>query len=185
MDMRIAYTEEKLKNLDVEISTLRSSLAKARSQSEKNRIKMKAVRCLKQKKILENQIDQMYQQQSVLDQTQFMTQQIKDTSIQIQALRSAKVSIDNELKGFDADSIEDLQEELEDMFFSNNEIQDVLSRQYELPLGIDEDALEQEFLSLEDDMLGNEFNSVPSYLKSNTKESEQDEFAKLAREFDV
>lgn len=154
MDMRIAYNEERMKKLDAEISSLRVALNNARSPAEKNRIKQKAVRALKQKKILENQQEQMYQQQSVLDQTQFMTQQIQDTSVQIQALRSAKATMDREMKGFDVDSIEDLQEELEDMFYSNVEIQDVLSRQYELPLGMDDDELEQEFLNLEDDMLG-------------------------------
>ena len=182
MDLRINHIDERIKRLDVDILKLREELKKTKVLSAQKRIKQKAIMALKQKKMLEGQKERLYEQQMMLDQTQFFSQTINDTSMQVKALKNAKNVMESQLKGFDVDSIEDLQDEIEEMFYTSSEIQDVLSRQYELPDGIDEDELEQEFMDLENEMMEENSGSVPSYLKEKPQKSEDELLKELEKE---
>lgn len=183
MDLRIDHLEERIKRLDADILKYREEYKNTKNLAAQKRLKQKAINAIKQKKMLESQRDRLYGQQSVLDQTQFFAQTIQDTAIQVQALKNAKLAMESQLKGFNVESVEDLQDELEELFYTSNEIQDVLSRQYELPEGLDEDELEQEFLNLEDEMMDDEFQSLPSYLsKEKEQKSEDDMLKELEKE---
>jgi len=58
-----------------------------------------------------------------------------------------------EYKKINIDKVEDLQDELEDMMYEANEIQEVMGRSYGIGDDIDEAELEAEFDALGDDFL--------------------------------
>jgi len=60
--------------------------------------------------------------------------------------------------------IEDLQDDMQDLLDTNNEIQDILSRSYALPNDVDEDDLDAELAMLQDELTAED--SIPSYLKA-------------------
>lgn len=137
-----------------------------RPGAAQNAIKKRALQALKQKKLYENQRDQMMNQQFTLEQTSFTANSLKDTYAQVEALKSAKMTLDSQIKSFNVDSVADLQDDLQDLFDSTSEIQDVLARQYDSPDGLDEADLEAELMGLEAELIEDEADDLPSYLLS-------------------
>jgi charged multivesicular body protein 5 len=168
LDTRISSLEEKIKKLDVDVVKLREQMKKSKPGTALyNSLKQRALHYLKQKKMYEGQRDQMMNQSFTLQQTQFTTQTMQDTMLQVGALKQAKQTMTQQLEQIKVDDIEDLQEDLQDMFEFNNEVQELLSRSFATPDGIDDDLLEQELMTLEADLgdeLGEE--AAPSYLSS-------------------
>lgn len=139
-------------------------MSKLRPGPAQNAVKKRALQTLKQKKMYENQRDQMLQQQFTLEQTSFTANSLKDTYVQVEALKSAKATLDTQIKSFNVDSVEDLQDDLQDLFDSTSQIQDVLARQYDSPDGMDDADLEAELMSLESEFIEEEADDLPSYL---------------------
>lgn len=139
-------------------------MGKLRPGPAQNALKKRALQSLKQKKLYENQRDQLMQQQWALEQTSFTTHALKDTFAQVEALKGAKATLDSQIKSFNVDSVEDLQDDLQDLFDTSSQIQDVLSRQYDAPDGLDDADLEAELMSLESELIEEEADDLPSYL---------------------
>jgi charged multivesicular body protein 5 len=164
LEKRIVFIEEKIRKLETEILKCKDQMAKMRPGPAQTAIKKRALQTLKQKKMYENQRDQMMNQQFTLEQTAFTTHSLKDTFVQVEALKSAKQALDSQIKSFNIDSVEDLQDDLQDLFDSTSQIQDVLSRQYDSPDGLDDADLEAELMNLEAELIEDEADDLPSYL---------------------
>lgn len=141
-------------------------MSKLRPGAAQNAVKKRALQTLKQKKMYENQRDQMLQQQFNLEQTSFTANTLKDTFAQVEALKSAKATLDGQVKSFNIDSVADLQDDLQDLFDSTTQIQDALARQYDTPEGMEDADLEAELMSLESELIEEEADDLPSYLLS-------------------
>lgn len=141
-------------------------MSKMRAGPAQEAVKRRALQSLKQKKMYENQRDQMMQQQFTLEQTSFTANSLKDTYVQVEALKSAKATLDSQIKAFNVDSVADLQDDLQDLFESTSEIQDILARQYDTPDGMDDADLEAELMGLEAELIQDEADDLPSYLLS-------------------
>ncbi len=72
-------------------------------------VKQKALRVLKQKKTYEAQLGSLQQQAFNMEQTAFATQTLKDTKIQVDAMRTGVAEMKKEFKGINLGKIEDLQ----------------------------------------------------------------------------
>jgi charged multivesicular body protein 5 len=164
LEKRIAFIEEKIRKLEAETLKYKDQMSKLRPGPAQTAIKKRALQALKQKKLYENQRDQMMQQQFTLEQTSFTASTLKDTFVQVEALKSAKATLDSQIKSFNVDSVADLQDDLQDLFDSTSQIQDALSRQYDMPDGIDDADLEAELMSLESELVEDEGDDLPSYL---------------------
>ena len=70
---------QKIHKLDQELIRYREQMAKMREGPAKTAIKQRALRILKQKKMYENQQDQLMQQSFNMDQTLFATESLRDT----------------------------------------------------------------------------------------------------------
>ena len=72
---------------------------------------------LKQKKLYENQREQLYNQQFNMEQTSFALESIKDTAQTVQAMKAAGAELKTAFKKQDLDinSIEKLQDEMADL----------------------------------------------------------------------
>ena len=79
VDSRGESIEKKIQKLDVELKKYKDQMSKMRDGPSKNLVKQKALRILKQKRHYEAQLDGLRQQSFNMEQTNFATQQLKDT----------------------------------------------------------------------------------------------------------
>eukprot|EP01127_Copromyxa_protea_P000630 TRINITY_DN10536_c0_g1_i1.p1 TRINITY_DN10536_c0_g1~~TRINITY_DN10536_c0_g1_i1.p1 ORF type:complete len:229 (+),score=49.83 TRINITY_DN10536_c0_g1_i1:27-689(+) len=162
LDQRSQHLDAKIRGIEQEIIKQRDIMNKTRNPSQQNMAKQRALRLMKQKKMYEAQRDQMMTQAFNMEQASFTTQTMQDTMLQVSAMRAANQTMKAQFQEFSMDDIEDLQDELQEMFDQSNEIQEIMSRSYEMPFDLDEADLEQELQDLVlDDVDGEE---IPSYL---------------------
>jgi charged multivesicular body protein 5 len=153
VDSRVKALDEKIAGLDKELVNYRNQLKKAKGSAATN-IKRRAMETLKRKKMYENQRDQLAGQQFNIEQTSFAIDSIKDTQTTVGAMKDANKQIKAEFKKMnlseievggmpddpfhdnntltckcpfsDQDTVDDLADMMEDM----NEVNDMLSRSY-------------------------------------------------------
>jgi len=152
LDRRGDSVEKKIQKLDVELKKYQEQMKKMRDGPSKNMVKQKALRCLKQKRAYENQVEGIRNQSFNMEQTNYTTQMLKDTKTSVDSMKSGLKQMKKEYKKVDIDQIEDLQEDLGDMMEDANEIQEIMGRQYGMP-EIDDADLEAELEALGDDIL--------------------------------
>lgn len=124
----------------------------------KNMVKQKALRVLKQKRMYEQQRDNLNQQSFNMEQANYTIQTLKDTKTTVEAMKIGAKEMKKAYKQVKIDQIEDLQDQLEDMMEDASEIQEALGRSYGTP-EIDEDDLEAELDALGDELLADEDSS--------------------------
>lgn len=165
--------DEKIRKLDEQLLKHRENIKKTRPGPAQEAAKRRALGVLKQKKMLESQRDQLYNQQYNMEQASFALESTKDSVNQIKAMKAAN----NELKQafgqkeLNINNIDKLHDDMADMMEMHNEIQEVLGQSFAVPDGLDEDDLLEELDALEDEM-ANEVETgnragVPSYLQDN------------------
>lgn len=160
VDSRAESIDKKIAKLDAELVKYKDQMKKMREGPGKNQLKQKALRILKQKRMYENQRDQLAQQSFNMEQSNFAIQGIKDTQTTVAAMKTGLKTMQKEYKKLDIDKIESLQDEMEDMLDLNNEIQEAMARSYLTP-DIDEADLEAELEALGDEL---EMDADSSYL---------------------
>uniref|UniRef100_A0A0R3S0X3 Charged multivesicular body protein 5 n=1 Tax=Elaeophora elaphi TaxID=1147741 RepID=A0A0R3S0X3_9BILA len=151
IDSRTESIEKKIARLDGELVKYKDQMRKMREGPGKDQVKQKALRILKQKRMYENQRDQLNQQSFNMEQSNFAIQGMKDTQTTVVAMKQGLKTMQKEYKKLDIDKIDKLQDEMEEMLDMNNEIQDAMSRQYDTP-DIDEADLEAELNALGDEL---------------------------------
>nr|CAH7756147.1 unnamed protein product [Callosobruchus chinensis] len=124
VDQRADAVEKKINGLENDLRRFRDQMAKMREGPAKNAVKQKALRVLKQKKLYENQLDNLRGQSFNMEQANMAHQTLKDTHTTV-----------------------DVQDELADMMEQADEVQEALGRTYNTP-EIDEDELEAELDAL-------------------------------------
>ncbi|KAJ3256352.1 hypothetical protein HDU77_003192 [Chytriomyces hyalinus] len=168
-DERSDSVEVKIKRLDAELIKYKEQMGKMRDGPAKDSVKQKAMRILKQKKLYEGQKDQLMQQSFNMEQASMTTENLKNTIVTVDAMRTANKEMKAQYKKIDIDKVEALQDEMEDLMEQANEIQETLGRSYGLPEGIDDDDLEAELDALADDLYEEE-EEIPSYLQDDVPE---------------
>jgi len=81
-------------------------------------------------------------------------------------MKEANTTMKSTLKEMSIGDVENLYDEMEDLYETSNEIQEVLSRSYGVPDELDEADLEEELASLGEELDWGEEESVPSYLSA-------------------
>ncbi|VDN42809.1 unnamed protein product [Gongylonema pulchrum] len=151
IDSRGESIDKKIARLDAELIKYKDQIKKMREGPGKNQLKQKALRLLKQKRMYENQRDQLSQQSFNMEQSNFAIQGMKDTQSTVAAMKQGLKTMQTEFKHLDINKIDALQDEMEEMLDMNNEIQEAMARQYETP-DIDEADLEAELDALGDEL---------------------------------
>ncbi|KAJ3332044.1 hypothetical protein HDU93_009376, partial [Gonapodya sp. JEL0774] len=168
VDQRTESVDVKIRKLDAELLRYKEQMAKLRDGPGKNAIKQKAMRVLKQRKLYEGQRDQLMQQSFNMEQTAMVTENLKNTAVTLDAMKSASKEMKAQYAKLNINKITDLQDEMEDLMDQANEIQEELGRSYGTPEGVDEADLEAELEALGDDLTFEE-EDVPSYLQEGTE----------------
>lgn len=79
---------------------------KMREGPAKNGVKQKAMRILKQRKMYEQQLDNLRQQSFNMEQANYATQTLKDTQTTINAMKTGMKQMQKEFKKVNIDEIE-------------------------------------------------------------------------------
>ena len=159
LDNRISLMDERIHKCDLELLGYKGQMSGPNASSVKNR----AMSVLKRNKMYEAQRDQLMNTQFNVDQANFATENLKITAITVDALRAGTQQMKTEYAKLNIDDIEKVTEEMEDLLFDQQDINEVLGRSYAVPDGFDESALEAEFAQLEDEVALEKM-ATPSYI---------------------
>lgn len=136
----------------------------------KNAIKQKAIKVLQQRKMYESQKDQLQQQSWNMEQAGMMQDNLKNTMATVDAMKTTQKELRKQYGKVNIDKIEKMQDEMADLMDMGNDIQESISRSYDVPEDVDEAELDAELEALGEDVefdmgVGEE---MPSYLQENS-----------------
>ncbi|KZZ95592.1 SNF7 family protein [Ascosphaera apis ARSEF 7405] len=171
-DKRIASIDVKLAALNSELQTYQSRLSKMRDGPGKTALKQKALKVLQRKKQYEAQRDQLQQQSWNMEQAGMMTDNLKNVMTTVDAMKTTTKTLKQQYGRVDIDQIERMQDEMADLMEVGNEIQESISRAYDVPDDVDEAELDAELEALGEESLfesqmgvGAGHEGVPSFLQ--------------------
>ncbi len=105
---------------------------------------------LKKRKMYDNQCNMVMNQQFNVDQMAFNNENIQDTISTMAAMKEANVAQKEQLKNFDIDEMEDVMEDMQDMMADQEEIQEMMGRNFGVEY--DENELMDELAELDAEM---------------------------------
>ncbi|BCR83427.1 putative SNF7 family protein (Cta1) [Aspergillus chevalieri] len=148
VDNRISSLDVKLAALNSELSTYQAKISKMRDGPGKNALRQKALKVLQRRKQYEAQRDQLSQQSWNMEQAGMMQDNLKNTMTTVDAMKTTTKTLKKQYGKVDIDQIERLQDEMADLMDVGNEIQESLSRAYDVPEDVDEADLDAELEAL-------------------------------------
>ena len=137
METRIDSIDVKLAKLNAELSTYQQKMSKMRDGPGKNAIKQKALKVLQQRKMYESQRDQLQQQSWNMEQAGMMQDNLKNVMTTVDAMKTTNKALKQQYGKINIDKIEKLQDEMADLMDMGNDIQDAISRSYDVPEEVD------------------------------------------------
>jgi len=164
MDSRMSSLQGKVKACDQELLGLKQQIKRSRGAA-RQRLMMRAKNVMRKKKMLDQQYGVMLNQSFNMEQVSFTLANAKDTVESVKAMKAATTELKRAFKeDINLDEIEDLHEEMEDIMFDQEEIQEVMGRAFGDVDEIDEDELMDELDGLDDELDLDATNSVPDYI---------------------
>ncbi|KAF3916485.1 hypothetical protein ABW20_dc0100620 [Dactylellina cionopaga] len=148
IDTRVGSLDVQISKLNAELGTYQAKMSKMRDGPAKNSIKTKALSVLKRRKQYETQRDQLMNQSWNMEQANMMTDNLKNVMTTVDVLKSTNQVLKKQYGKIDIDKIEQLQDEMADLLEVGNEINESLSRAYNVPDDVDESELDAELEAL-------------------------------------
>ncbi|KAG2027217.1 hypothetical protein GB937_000955 [Aspergillus fischeri] len=148
VDNRVASIDVKLASLNAELSTYQAKIAKMRDGPGKNALRQKALKVLQRRKQYEAQRDQLSQQSWNMEQAGMMQDNLKNVMTTVDAMKTTTKELKKQYGKVDIDKIERMQDEMADLMDIGNEIQESISRAYDIPEDVDEAELDAELEAL-------------------------------------
>ncbi|KAF8457817.1 Snf7-domain-containing protein [Terfezia claveryi] len=152
LDSRVESIDVKLAKLNAELSTYQQRMAKMRDGPGKSALKQKALKVLQQRKMYEGQREQLQQQGWNMEQAGMMQDNLKNVMVTVDALKTTNKELKMQYGKINLDKIEQLQDEMADLMDLGNEIQESISRSYNVPDDVDEAELDAELEALSEEM---------------------------------
>lgn len=163
--------DEKIRKLDQQLIQHRETIRRTRPGPAQDAAKRRALVVMKQKKLYESQRSQLYNQQFNVEQAAFAIQSVQDSAHTVKAMAAATKELRGALKNNDLKitNIERMQDQMQDLLDTHNEIQDVLGASYATPDDVDEGEMMDELEALEADFVDEQATAEtgvagPSYL---------------------
>ena len=114
----------------------------------KTALKQKALKVLQRRKMYESQRDQLQQQSWNMEQANMMQDNLKNVMTTVDAMKTTNKTLKQQYGKIDIDKIERMQDEMQDLMDVGNEINESISRAYEVPEDVDEAELDAELEAL-------------------------------------
>ncbi|KAI1084911.1 hypothetical protein F5B20DRAFT_576227 [Whalleya microplaca] len=174
IDTRLSSVDVKIASLNAELSSYQTRMSKMREGPGKTALKSKALKVLQRRKQYEAQRDQLQSQVWNMEQAQTMQDNLSGVMTTVDAMKTTQKELKKQYGKVDLERIERMQDEMADLMDVSNEIQETLSRGYEVPDDVDEADLdaELELLGAEMEMegAGMEAGGVPDFMKDEVPE---------------
>ncbi|KAI1164786.1 putative SNF7 family protein [Nemania serpens] len=151
IDTRISTVDVKIASINAELQTYQAKMAKMRDGPGKSVLKQKALKVLQRRRQYESQRDQLQSQVWNMEQAQTAQDNLAGVMTTVDAMKTTQKELRRQYGKVDLDRIERMQDEMADLLDVGNEIQETLSRGYEVPDDVDEAELDAEL-----EMLGAE-----------------------------
>lgn len=135
----------------------------------KTALRQKALKVLQRRKAYESQRDQLQSQVWNMEQAGMMQDNLKNVMTTVDAMKTTQKELKKQYGKVDLDRIERMQDEMADLMDVGNEIQESLSRSYDVPEDVDEAELDAELealgaeVDLEREFGGSE--ALPSFMQ--------------------
>ena len=150
---RIDSIDVQLAKINAELATYTTKLNKMRDGPGKQAIKAKALKVLQRRKMYESQRDQLQQQSFNMEQANMMQDNLKNVMTTVDAMKTTNKTLKQQYGKIDIDKIEKMQDEMADLMEMGNEINESISRAYDVPEDVDEAELDAELEALGEDMM--------------------------------
>jgi charged multivesicular body protein 5 len=118
----------------------------------KSAIKAKALKVLQRRKMYESQREQLQQQSWNMEQAGMMQDNLKNVMTTVDTLKTTNKALKQQYGKINIDKIEKMQDEMADLMEIGNDINESISRAYDLPEDVDEAELDAELEALGEDM---------------------------------
>ncbi|KAF7911043.1 uncharacterized protein EAF01_002551 [Botrytis porri] len=168
VDERISSLDVKLASINAELTSYQTKLSKMRDGPGKTAIKQKALKVLQRRKMYEGQRDQLQQQSYNMESAAMMQDNLQNVMTTVSTLKSTNAALKKQYGKIDLDKIERMQDEMADLMEVGNEIQESISRSYDLPEEVDEAELDAELEALGEEAelegLGGMAEGTPSFM---------------------
>ncbi|RKF83608.1 Charged multivesicular body protein 5 [Golovinomyces cichoracearum] len=166
LDERVASIDVKLAAINVELTGFQTKISKMRDGPGKTAIKQKAMKALQRRKMYEDQREKLQQQTWNMEQAGMMQDNLKNVMTTVDAMKRTNSELKQQYGKINIERIEQMQDEMADLMDIGKDIQDSISRSYDIPEDVDEAELDAELEALEDEVefenLGAE--STPSFM---------------------
>lgn len=144
--------EVKIATINEEIKGYQAKMSRMRDGPGKKLLKQKALKALQKRKMYEGQKAQLEQQQFNMQNVDDMTENMKNNMMTVDVMKQTNKSLKQQYGKFDIDKIERMQDEMADLMEMGNDIQESISRSYDVPEDVDEEELDAELEALGDEM---------------------------------
>lgn len=173
LDTRIESIDVKLAKLTAELQGYQQKMSKMRDGPGKNALKQKALKVLQQRKMYEGQRDQLQSQSWNMEQAGMMQDNLKNNMATVDAMKTTTKELKKQYGKINIDKIEKMQDEMADLMEMGNEIQDSISRSYDIPEDVDEAELDAELEALGEEQDFADFGaeadmSVPAFMQDDS-----------------
>ncbi|KAI1174567.1 putative SNF7 family protein [Nemania sp. FL0916] len=154
LDTRISSVDVKIAGITAELQGYQTRLAKMRDGPGKSALKQKALKVLQRRRQYESQREQLQSQVWNMEQAQTAQDNLAGVMTTVDAMKTTQKELRKQYGKVDIDAIERMQDQMADLLDVGNEIQETLSRGYDVPEDVDEAELDAEL-----EMLGAEMES--------------------------
>ena len=151
MDARMGTLQDKIKQLDQELAVLKRQIKKS-SGASKQRLKKRAMMVLKRRKMIDQQYGQVMNQSFNIEQTSHAIRNAMDTKEHIAAMKGARDELQKFQKEMDLNEVEDLYDDMDEVLMDQEEVQEIMGRNFGNVEEIDEDELMDELDGLDSDI---------------------------------
>lgn len=168
MSGRMQAMDVKIAELDKELVGYKNKLKTCRNPNTKKNLQKRAMEVLKRKRMYEGQRDQLANQQFNIDQASFGIESAKATVSTVAALKEANTELKKTVRqDLIIDDIDDIADDMAELMYDFEEMNEVLGRSFATPEYIDEGELEAELDMLDDELENDiiEEDATPSYLQ--------------------
>ncbi|ERS97637.1 hypothetical protein HMPREF1624_05808 [Sporothrix schenckii ATCC 58251] len=164
--------ETKIAALDAKLAVVSSKMNKLPPGRAKQKLRQDAIEILRERKLYENLRKNYKGQLWTMDNARGMTDSSANTIAVVGALNTANKNLRKQLGKVDLDKIDKIRDELDELQYLNNDIQEALS--WDVPEDVDEDELDAELEALGQDVeLEAEMGAatgVPSFMQDEVPE---------------
>ena len=185
MDQRTKVIQAKIDECNTQLTDLKAQMKTARGTSL-NSLKQRALQVLRRRKMYDQQLGSVMNQQFNVDQVAFAQESIQDTMNTVSALKEANTQQQAMMKNFNMDQMEDLFDDMADMMADMEEINECMGRSYDVQF--DEGELLGELDELDEELAAEQLDEglgMPSYVPNAQKAGPQAPPAAQASEADA